>query len=47
MLPHKITAAVRYTILPYFFSRIARAAKKRQNFFVFLPVAGTFPHAAL
>ena len=40
-------AAVRCTILPYFFSRIARAAKKRQNFFVFLPVAGTFPHAAL
>ena len=43
----QITAAVRCTILPYFFSRIARAAKKRQNFFVFLPVADTFPHAAL
>lgn len=33
--------------LAVLFSRIARAAKKRQNFFVFLPVAGTFPHAAL
>lgn len=33
--------------LAVLFSRTARAAKKRQNFFVFLPVAGTFPHAAL